>query len=73
MNFNRIANILYNMSLDMDYADNIEYMDEEISALVEALEILDKNMCACMLNTLENIALKNANMENWAQNMIGSD
>ena len=40
MDLQKIAKILYNLSLDMDYADSLEYKDEEVKCITEELEIL---------------------------------
>lgn len=36
-----IANILYNMSLDMDYMDYIEFAEDEIIGLKEEIDKLE--------------------------------
>lgn len=43
MDTQKIAKILYNLSLDMDYADSLEYKDEEVKCITEELEILKQN------------------------------
>ena len=35
MNNKRIAKILYTLSLDMDYADSLEYMNDEMEEFYE--------------------------------------
>lgn len=42
MDTQKIAKILFYMSLDMDYADSLEYKDEEVKCITEELEILNK-------------------------------
>ena len=59
MGTQKIAKILYNLSLDMDYADSLEYKDEEVKCITEELEILKQNECFSTLQMLEMIALKN--------------
>lgn len=65
MDLQKIAKILYNLSLDMDYADSLEYKDEEVKCITEELEILKQNECFSTLQMLEMIALKNEDMEHW--------
>lgn len=67
MDTQKIAKILYNLSLDMDYADSLEYKDEEVKCITEELEILKQNECFSMLQMLEMIALKNEDMEHWKE------
>jgi len=67
MDLQKIAKILYNLSLDMDYADSLEYRDEEVKCIVEELEILKENECFSTLQMLEMIALKNEDMEHWKE------
>lgn len=67
MDTQKIAKILYNLSLDMDYADSLEYKDEEVKCITEELEILKQNECFSTLQMLEMIALKNEDMEHWKE------
>lgn len=67
MGTQKIAKILYNLSLDMDYADSLEYKDEEVKCITEELEILKQNGCFSTLQMLEMIALKNEDMEHWKE------
>ena len=67
MDLRKIAKILYNLSLDMDYADSLEYKDEEVKCITEELEILKQNECFSTLQMLEMIALKNEDMEHWKE------
>lgn len=67
MNSEKIAKILYALSLDMDYADSLEYKDEEVKCITEELEILKQNECFSTLQMLEMIALKNEDMEHWKE------
>lgn len=67
MDLQKIAKILYNLSLDMDYADSLEYRDEEVKCITEELEILKQNECFSTLQMLEMIALKNEDMEHWKE------
>lgn len=61
----RIARILYNMSLDMDYADSLEYAEEEIECMTKELQVLSENKCDSLLQALEIIAMQNKDMEHW--------
>lgn len=65
MDISSIARILYNMSLDMDYMDHIEFAKEEISGIELGLRNLEENRYECLLCALENIALKNEHLEFW--------
>ena len=67
MGTQKIAKILYNLSLDMHYADSLEYKDEEVKCITEELEILKQNECFSTLQMLEMIALKNEDMEHWKE------
>lgn len=67
MDTQKIAKILFYMSLDMDYADSLEYKDEEVKCITEELEILKQNECFSTLQMLEMIALKNEDMEHWKE------
>lgn len=51
MDTQKIAKILYNLSLDMDYADSLEYKDEEVKCITEELEILKQNECFYRINS----------------------
>ena len=65
METGRIARILYNMSLDMDYADYIEYAEQEINCIEKELIVLKENNCDCLLQALTIIAEQNEHMEFW--------
>ena len=65
MKAERIARILYNMSLDMDYADYLEHSEFEISCITRDLELLKEFGCDNLIQALEMIATKNVNMEHW--------
>ena len=69
MDTQKFAKILYNLSLDMDYADSLEYKDEEVKCITEELEILKQNECFSTLQMLELIALKNEDMEHWKDSL----
>lgn len=53
-----IANILYDMSLDMDWADYKEYFEGEIELIKKDLDIL-KNNDSVLFHVLEIIASDN--------------
>ena len=42
--FSAVANILYNMSLDMDYADGDDCYSEEISIIADQIEKMPDGM-----------------------------
>lgn len=58
MNERKIADILYNMSLDMDYADYEEYFEEEINLIKLEIEKL-KSADNVLFHVLEAVALNN--------------
>lgn len=61
---NRIANILYNMSLDMDYADNAENAADEIDILTDQLKMIRDCGFDTLLNALDLITMLNIDQEN---------
>lgn len=61
MDTKRIANILYNMSLDMDYADFLDTYDEEINLLENNVRKLKEEDCS-LYYVLESIAESNEDM-----------
>ena len=67
MKLNRIARILYNMSLDMDYADSLEFAEEEIECITKELQVLSENRCDSLMQILEVIAGENEDMEHWKE------
>lgn len=60
METDKIADILLNMSLDMDYADMIEYYDEIVKELTREIDELGED--SSLLNALEMIAMENEDM-----------
>ena len=62
MTTKEIANILHNMSLDMDYAE-AQY-NEEIELLTKEIEKL-KDQDSPLYYALENIAEDNENLFDW--------
>lgn len=67
MELNRIARILYNMSLDMDYADSLEFAEKEIECITKELQVLSENRCDSLMQILEVIAGENEDMEHWKE------
>lgn len=59
-----IADILFNMSLDMDYADSIENYTENVESLEDEINTLDKD--SSLYNSIITIALNNEDMYKWA-------
>lgn len=59
MNSEKIAKILYALSLDMDYADGIEFMDDEVEEIAAELDLLKEIKCDSLIQVLEVIAGKN--------------
>lgn len=55
MNNSEIAKILYGMSLGLDYADGIEYAEDEINCIANDL----KGVGDSLKSVLENIAMSN--------------
>lgn len=65
MNSEKIAKILYALSLDMDYADGIEFMDDEVEEIAAELDLLNEIKCDSLIQVLEVIAGKNEDMESF--------
>lgn len=65
MNSEKIAKILYALSLDMDYADGIEFMDYEVEEIAAELDLLKEIKCDSLIQVLEVIAGKNEDMESF--------
>ena len=61
MNAQEIANIIFNMSLDMDYADYIEFAEDEIESIAQEIEASGD----ALKQALEMIALQNSDMKDW--------
>ena len=70
MELNRIARILYNMSLDMDYAESLEFAEEEIECITKELQVLSENRCDSLMQILEVIAGENEDMEHWIEENV---
>lgn len=62
----KLAKILYGMSLGLDYANGIEYVEEEIEYIAEELESIGDSL----RNVLENIAASNEDMEKFVDDLI---
>ena len=69
LTLHRIARILFNVSLDMDYSDYLEHAEEEILCMEKELETMKELGCNSLLQALENIALQNEDMEFWKEGM----
>lgn len=67
----RIANILFNMSLDMDYDSSVDDYKEDMEMLTESVEKLSKEDDP-LYYVLQNIAGNNEEMENKLVNADGS-
>ena len=67
----RIANILFNMSLGMDYDTFVDDYKEDMEMLTESIGKLSKADDP-LFNVLQNIADDNAEMENKLVNADGS-
>lgn len=66
MELKEMANILYNLSLGMDYRDYIDHAELEIESIQEALEQASENdLFSTLMQALENIALSNSDLLNW--------
>lgn len=61
-----LATILYVMSLGLDYADGIEYADDEIAAIESDMN----NINDSTRQALESIAEDNKNAMEWYNKMI---
>lgn len=65
-----LANILYNYCLDMDYADSMEFADEEINQLAKEINTIKKAELNCLLCVIETVAHKNSELKDWIQKRI---
>lgn len=65
----KLAKILYGMSLGLDYADGIEYANEEINCISQNLERIGNSL----RNVLENIASANEDMEKFVDDLMKGD
>lgn len=62
----KLAKILYGMSLGLDYADGIEYADEEIECISQELGRIGDSL----RNVLENIASANEDTEKFVDDLM---
>lgn len=62
----KLAKILYGMSIGLDYADGIEYAEEEIECISQDLERIGDSL----RNILENIVSSNEDMEKFVDNLM---
>ena len=61
---NRSANILYNMTLDMDYMDYAEQWQKEINEIAREIDIL-KEKDSTLFHVLETLAYANEDKYDW--------
>lgn len=64
----QLAKILFNMSLDMDYADYVDTAETEVKAIEQELQALEDTEMPYLRSVLEQIAMDNLDMENWLEN-----
>ena len=60
-----IANILYNVCLDLDYRDYIEFADQELEELAKEIQTARELKLDCLINVLEIIAAQQEDLKNW--------
>ena len=51
----------------MDYADSLEFAEEEIECITKELQVLSENRCDSLMQILEVIAGENEDMEHWKE------
>lgn len=66
MSNKKIAKVLYGLSLGLDYADGIEYAEEEIECIANELEKSGDSL----KQALENIAMQNESMEEFVDKLL---
>ena len=66
MNNSEIAKILYGMSLGLDYADGIEYVEDEIACIANDLDGIGDSL----KHVLENIAMSNKESGDFVDSML---
>lgn len=66
MNNEKIAKILYGLSLGLDYADGIEYAEDEIACIANDLDGIGDSL----KHVLENIAMQNECMEEFVDQLL---
>ena len=69
MDCERMARILFNMSLDMNYADCLEMAETEIAYLADELRKVKESGCDSLFQALEIISMQNESMEFWKDNL----
>lgn len=67
MDAHKIADILFNLSLDMDYADYLDEYDTEVDYIEQELHLI-KDTNDVLYTTLERIAWQNPDYYQWALN-----
>lgn len=60
-----IANILYNTSLDLDYADYIEFADQEVKSLTAEITKAREMKLDNLIQIIEILAEQNSKLKNW--------
>lgn len=68
MDNKKIAKILYGLSVGLDYADGIEYAEEEIECMTNELGKIGDSL----KQALENIAMQNESMEKFVDKILSS-
>ena len=67
MDAHKIADILFNLSLDMDYADYLDEYDTEVNCIEQELHSI-KDSNDVLYAMLERIAWQNPDYYQWALN-----
>lgn len=67
MDVHKIADILFNLSLDMDYADSLDEYDTEVDCIEQELHSI-KDSNDVLYAMLERIAWQNPDYYQWALN-----
>lgn len=67
MDAHKIADILFNLSLDMDYADSLDEYVDEVDCIEQELYLI-KDTNDVLYATLERIAWQNPDYYQWALN-----
>lgn len=66
MNNEKIAKILYGLSLGLDYADGIEYAEDEIACIANDLDGIGDSL----KHVLENIAMSNKESGDFVDRLL---
>lgn len=73
MKLKSIARALYNLSLDMDFADYAEHAEDDIECITKELQTMNKNGCNCTLQALETIATEYEVNNFWQEIRISKE